>query len=209
MKWSYAVCALLAQLCIASLSDAQDTRLGHYDQAFRLVKRWESAPLERRNNSSSEPPLQVGDPDKLDALNNSANIGGSSYPYNTGSTSPKGLPASGISLTAVTSHYPGYWGGNAGVDVYSYAVSLMNNTLCIVDCYCIRGQKCTCDRVDRQSYFTQLSYLISFKEVFSNYTQFYINGTMPLPGELTSSAPSTYPACLLALILACLTVSML
>lgn len=115
--------------------------------------------------------------------------GGASTAFVAGAATVLGLTAILVLASALTSHYPGYWGNN-GVYTYSYNTTL-NGTDYDVNCYCIRYNPCSCEKVENITYFDTLPSNVSRFDVTSNVTYVYINGTLDNSTSTTSGDSSS------------------
>jgi len=114
--------------------------------------------------------------------------GGTTVPFIAGAATALGLSAVLIGASSVGHVYPGYWGNN-GVYEYSYNTTL-NGTNYDVNCFCIKQEPCSCDKVEDASYFDELPKSISTTSTNGNITHVNINGTLP-PSASANSAPGT------------------
>lgn len=109
--------------------------------------------------------------------------GGSDRLFTAGERSPNGLQPSELTPAEAALVLPGYW-GHTKVFEYSYNVIPNNDRRYEVDCYCIQGPPCSCDRVNNNElYFYELKQVKTTK--LSAYSvgrnaHYAINGSVEL-----------------------------
>lgn len=110
--------------------------------------------------------------------------GGSSILFVAGDLSPEGS-LKPVKIPPPSSAFPGQWKDE--VYEYRYTVQPTSNRYCQVECYCMIGMLCSCEKTQSLAYFSDLieNGPATRVNVLSTgkFSHFLINGTLDLPAQ--------------------------